>query len=323
MDKRTKEIIKHVGYPVYKVYVQMMNAYYLRHGMKTADKQFFKTFGRHIDWDDPKDLNEKINWLKFHEDMRMWARLADKYAVRSYVAKRGLEDILIPIYGHWTTARDVVDAWDSLPERFVLKSNNGSGHVLVVAGEKEKRAINRRDLYKQTRKWLRERDFGLADAEFQYYYIENCILAEKLLEDSTISSISKLPIDYKIYCCNGEPYICYVAYGRNPITHSRKGNLYDLEWNAHPEYMSVQENPVTLPKPKNWERMLEIARVLSAGHPQSRVDLYNIDGDIFFGEMTMTSGCGFDTEFTQNLFDAIGREIRLDLSMPTNEYKKK
>ena len=158
MDKRTKEIIKHVGYPVYKVYVQMMNAYYLRHGMKTADKQFFKTFGRHIDWDDPKDLNEKINWLKFHEDMRMWARLADKYAVRSYVAKRGLEDILIPIYGHWTTARDVVDAWDSLPERFVLKSNNGSGHVLVVAGEKEKRAINRRDLYKQTRKWLRERD---------------------------------------------------------------------------------------------------------------------------------------------------------------------
>lgn len=293
--------------------------------MQTADKNFYKYLGRHINWDDPQDLNEKINWLKFHADQHEWARLADKYAVREYITERGLADILIPLYGKWDTAQSVIDAWDSLPEEFVLKSNNGCGHIFVVSSESGgKNAVDLKTLKKTLNEWLNEHDFGQKLAELHYQFIDNCIIAEKLLKDDSVKQFSNSLIDYKFHCADGRCCICYVSYDRDPITHLRFGDLYNLEWEECSDYLAHKKRGLrTLPRPKNWDEMLKIASILSKGHPQVRVDLYNVNGKIYFGEMTFTSAGGYDNEFTQECYLELGKAVRLNKSIPWNQFADK
>ena len=92
--------------------------------------QFLYHFHRLLNWFSPKDLNEKINWLKFNSDMSLWTLCADKYRVREYIHEKGLDDTLVKLYGVWEKAEDV--DWDSLPDSFVLKTNNGSGDILSL-----------------------------------------------------------------------------------------------------------------------------------------------------------------------------------------------
>ena len=96
-----------------------------------------------------------------------------------------------------------------------------------------------------------------------------------------------------------------------------------MEWNERSDLMALKEKRLKLPRPQNWERMLEIAKILSKGHPQARIDLYNINGKIYFGEITLTNGSGFDTEFKNELFMDMGSIIKLDLSMPKNQFADK
>lgn len=292
--------------------------------MWLADKLFYQTFNRHINWDNPQDLNEKINWLKFHADMREWARLADKYAVREYVAERGLADILVPLYGKWDTAQGVLDAWDSLPEEFVLKSNNGCGRLLIVSRENGgKQAVDLKKLRKTLNQWLAEHDYGLQFAELHYQFIPNCIIAEKLLKDESIKGFSSSAlIDYKIWCFDGNPYGCFVAFNKADLEKKRWKCFYDLQWVPHPEWMSEPDSVYVLPKPSKWERMLDVASALSRGIPEVRVDLYTIGGAVYFGEMTLTSHGGYMPYYTQELLLDMGKQVELDLTMPWNEFAR-
>ena len=292
--------------------------------MKTAEKTFHDWLGYSINWDAPRDLNEKINWLKFHVDPYEWARLADKYEVREYIRERGLEDILIPIYGKWNSREEVLDAWDSLPDEFVLKSNNGCGNLMIVSEKSGgKEAVNKEELRKTLNKWLDEKEFGLLQAELHYQLIENCIFAEKLLKDESVETFSCSMVDYKIWCLDGKPYGCLVVYDRHIGGHYIL-DWYDLEWNQHSEMMTDQNiKRVPIPKPKNWERMLEYAAILSNGHPQVRVDFYNINGKIYFGELTFTSACGYMCYFRPELLLKMGDEVTLDLNAPGNMFMPK
>ena len=325
MTDKQKAILKKVGFPAYWIYKKVRKKarykHKKKHPMETADRIFYRRFGRHIDWDNPRDLNEKINWLKFHADPYEWARLADKYRVREYVKERGLEEILVPLYGKWDSTRAVLKAWDSLPEEFVLKSNNGYGsrNILVVSSETGgKDAVDRKLLKKTLKQWLDQKECGLAGAELHYQFIENCIIAEKLLKDDLIADYSRSLIDYKIWCLDGKPYGCLVIYDRHVGGHYVE-DWYDLEWNHHTEYVKDQSPRHPIPKPKNWERMLEVASILSKGHPQVRVDLYNIDGKVYFGEMTFTSYGGYEN-YNPTLLQAMGDQVKLDLNTPGNQF---
>lgn len=321
MDNRLKTTLKYCGYPAYLLYKRFRHQYYVRHPMWLADKLFYQTFNRHINWDNPQDLNEKINWLKFHADMREWARLADKYAVREYVAERGLADILVPLYGKWDTAQGVLDAWDSLPEEFVLKSNNGCGRLLIVSKENGgKQAVDLKKLRKTLKKWLAEKDFGLSNAELHYQFIPNCIIAEKLLTDDYAKGFSCSLIDYKIWCFHGVPYGCLIVYDRDRTKHSYTVDFYDLNWKEHTELMRNTTARHPIHRPKEWNYMLNAASMLSKGHPQVRVDFYNIDGEIYFGELTFTSACGYMEYFSQEALLEMGKQVKLDLTMPWNEF---
>ncbi len=324
MDIRTKRKIKTLFYPFYSLYKNIMKTRYFHNAMERMDRKYNSLYDRHINWDYPTEYNEIVNWQKFHEDMKKWAVLADKYKARDYVKKCGLDEILIPLYGKYDTVDELFMDWDDLPDDFVIKSNNGCGHVIVVSKEQGgKRAVNKKELAAELKFWLLEKDYGLHNAEFQYLYIRNCIIVEKLLVDTSIAEFSLAPIDYKIYCFNGEPFICYVSYGRTLTStgsHKRTGDLYDLEWNEKSDLMATEDTRILLPIPKNWDRMLEVAKILSNGHPQARIDLYNIEGTIYFGEITMTNGSGFDTEFKEELFLDMGKAITLDLDMPKNQF---
>ena len=164
-----------------------------------AKLRFFYILHRWPNFKSPRDINEKINWLKFYGDTSQWVELADKYAVRSYIKKHGLSDILVHLYGKWDNAEDI--DWDSLPNKFVLKCNNGSGDV-VICHDKEQ--INRKDTISYLKKML-NRSFGIVSGEMHYAEMKPCIIAEELLDNTTQPCKSTSLIDYKIWCFDGKP----------------------------------------------------------------------------------------------------------------------
>ncbi len=271
--------------------------------------RFRKLFGRKLNLDNPQDLNEKILWLSLFSDTSLWTRCADKYAVRGYVEEKGLGDILVKLYGKWDKVEDI--DWNSLPKSFVMKTNNGAGTVLVVTNKDDL------DLAKTTEmlsSWL-AKDITSSTTEFHYRNIKPCIIAEELLElTEEDRAISTSIIDYKIWCFNGKPDSVLVCSNR------RKGggcalSVFDLEWNYRPEAAIFNndhfEAPHLIPRPEHLKDMLDVATRLSADFPEVRVDLYHINGKIYFGELTFTSLGGTMTYYTPEELLRMGQEIDL------------
>lgn len=260
---------------------------------------------KRINLDNPKDLNEKINWLKLHSDYQLWSDLADKYKVRDYIKSKGLNDILIPLYGVWNNANEI--DFSKLPESFVLKTNHGSGDVEIV---RDKESVNFGHIVNKLNKFL-QMPYGISSGEPHYLFIKPKIVAEALLIPA--ENYSSSLVDYKIWCFNGKPHHIWACYNRTKS--EVKVETRDLEWNHHPEYSVFNHHYVDgggrIPKPKNLERMLEIARILSEGFKEVRVDLYNQEGKIYFGEMTFTGNGGYMDFYTNEFLLEMGELIDL------------
>ena len=283
--------LKRIIHGLIRKFIEKRLEYYKVHNQKKyADCLYYNTFGYYINWKAPRDLNEWINWLAFNTDTAEWSRLADKYSVRDFVSEKGLADILIPFYGVWDDPNDI--DFDKLPQSFVLKCNNGSGDIMIVH---DKNKIDKSEVISIFNKSLKSR-FGLNSAEPHYLKISPKIVAEALLEKNEQEIFSSSLVDYKFWCFNGEIALCWVAWDRDNVNHKVNVQIYDKEWNLKPELCYSSESffyrDVALPKPSKWEEMLAIARKLSTGFPQVRVDLYLVGGKIYFGEMTFTSQCG-------------------------------
>lgn len=270
-------------------------------------KHFYK-FHKFPNYEHPTDINEKINWIKFYGDTSHWADLADKFKVREYVESLGLKEILVPLYGRWDKASDV--NWNTLPNQFVLKVNNGCGDVLVCC---DKERLNKSFVVKEYDK-LVSTIYGDVTGEPHYAKIQPCIIAEKLLDIKKQPISTSSLIDYKIWCFNGKPYCTFCAWNR-----SSKGidvGVYDIEWNYHPEWLvftsHYRKGKELIPKPINYEYMLEIAARLSFGFPVLRVDLYEVDAKIYFGELTFTSLGGFMDYFTPEVLIDMGNHVVLE-----------
>lgn len=277
-----------------------------RNPRKLASINYLGAMKKEMNWESPQDLNEKIMWLKFNSDTTEWTRLADKYRVREYIKGKGYEDILVPLIGCWEKVDDI--DFEQLPEKYVLKTNNGAGSVIIVK-DKTKEDI---PLFKRLlQKWMNE-DFGLLHAEPHYSAIKPLIIAEKLLEDTGDLPSASL-VDYKMWCLNGKLFGTWATYDRKGFI--AKTEWHDLEWNYRPEWSvfteHYQDGGGIIPRPKNYERMVKIAEDLSAGFPQVRVDLYNINGQIYFGELTFSSAGGCNNFFTQEVLDIMGSLIPL------------
>ncbi|WP_435959255.1 ATP-grasp fold amidoligase family protein [Aerococcus urinaeequi] len=241
-------------------------------------KKYEEMTGEQLDWNNLQTYNEKMQWTKLYETNPIKSKLADKYLSREWVANKIGEEYLIPLLGVWDSF-DEID-FSSLPTQFVLKTNNASGTNIIVEDKNQldmKRARIRMDT------WI-NRDFSTVGG-FQMHYqnIEPKIIAEKYIVDSN----NELK-DYRFLCFDGTIYYCIVD-----VDHVKR-NIYDLDWNLQNWQIGKFENyEGIINKPENFDAMINLVKILCQGFPHVRVDLYNVDGRIYFGEMTFSSTNGF------------------------------
>lgn len=273
-----------------------------RNPRKLASILYYDTFKKHINWKNPKDLNEKINWLAFNTDTSLWSLCADKYRIREYIKEKKCDELLVKLYGKYDSAKDI--DFDNLPEKFVLKPNHGYGNVIIV---KDKSQIDKEDIIKQLQEAI-DTPWGYETAEPHYLRIKPCIIAEELLEMNKSYGL----VDYKVWCFNGKPYYIFTGSNRNVVTHEVIFNLFDLEWNRLDNYMSSKyRNNVYVPKPVHLDEILRYAEVLSEPFPIVRVDFYEVSGKVYIGELTFTSNMGRMDFYTEEALLKMGNLVNL------------
>ena len=243
--------------------------------------------GRKPNFKKPIDFNERlmlINCKAYEDEEQRKLRIerADKYTVRQFVSKCGFGNILNEIYGVYDEFEDI--DFDKLPDQFVLKLTNGSGYNYICT---DKSKLDKDKLKMKFNKWMIEvNNHGLTTGEWHYNLIETKIIAEKYL--SMLGESISL-VDYKFHCINQRVYGVYVCYDRMPEEHKVNYDHYDPDWNLTdgvlPMFHLTQR---AIRKPINFEKMKQIAEKLSEGTDYVRVDLYEIDGNILFGELTYT-----------------------------------
>ena len=275
----------------------------------TVKLRFLIRFKRFPDLKHPHDLNEKILYLKLFSDTSQWTQLADKYKVRDYVKSCGLESILIPLYGVWERVEDI--PFDELPQRFILKANNGDGKGTNVKVDKAKMSdADWASLRKRLQEWLSANHIGALSGEPQYRDIKPMILAEELLPCGEGETSL---IDYKLWSFNGEPYSFLICSERQEDGFHTTVDCYDMNWNRFPENMQASPHisvaTKAIPRPACLDEMIEVARKLSKPFPEVRVDLYAVNGKLYFGEMTFTSLGGMMDYYTPEYLRKMGERV--------------
>ena len=307
MNSNKKRVIRTIFYPfvlIRRYFLKYYMSYLQKHDLKRLAGLIYKlNFGRRLNWNNPQNLSEKINWMKFNSDTSKWTELADKYKVRDYVESKGLSDILVPLYGVWEKAEDI--DFDILPDSFVLKTNHACGTVLLV---EDKSKINESEIRGLLNRWL-DITIGIETAEPHYLAIKPLIIAEEYLKASAGTSI----VDYKLFTVSGKTELVMVCSDRK-IGVGASISLYDSNWNFCPERLgSCHSGDGVLPidKPKSFDKMKEYAEILCKDFPFVRMDFYNIDGKIYFGEMTFTPKGGYCSTLTDEESLRIGMQIML------------
>lgn len=252
---------------------------------------YFRHFKKFIDFDNPKTFNEKIQWLKLNYRKEEYTNLVDKYRVKQYITKLIGEEYVIPTLGVWKNVDDI--DFKSLPEKFVLKCNNDSGGIVICKNKKDFDEVKAKSFLKER---LKNNEYWYG-REWPYKNVKPCIIAEKYMEDS----ISKDLKDYKFFCFNGSMEFFDIDIDRF-IEH--RSNYYDRNGNFLPFGKTYCPPDYTkkIEMPKNLDKMIELAETISHNTVLSRIDFYEIDGQVYFGEITFYPGSGF-SPFTDEKWD--------------------
>lgn len=263
-----------------------------------------KTQGKKLNLENPQLFNEKLMWLKLkkYNNNELVTECADKYMVRNYIKSCGCEEILNEIIRVYDNVDDI--NFEELPNEFVLKCNHAAGYNIICKNKKELDVLETK---KQLKKWLKD-DYWKQYAEVNYKNIHKKIICEKYLENKSKTDLE----DYKFYCFNGKAQFVMICIGRNT---SEKTQYYfmDKDWkimkiNAYG--LNAPEN-LNIEKPANIREMFNYAEKLSKTFPFVRVDLYNVDGKIYFGELTFTPAGCVDNKYIGDAQKVLGDMIKL------------
>lgn len=263
--------------------------------------KFFKEMKHRLPIKHPTTFNEKLQWLKLYDRKPEYTMLVDKYKVRSYIAEKLGEEYLIPLLGVWDDP-DEID-FNALPNQFVLKCNHNSGLGMCICKDKSKLDIKK--VKEELRKGLAQ-DYFLTGREWPYKDVPRKIICEKYMVDhltqreSNIDENTSLN-DYKLMCFNGKVKCSFVCTDRFDAD-GLKVTFFDRDWNALPFERHYPRSQQNIPKPINYEKMIDFSEKLAEGIPFVRIDFYEIDYKLYFGEITFFPGGGFE-EFTPKSAD--------------------
>lgn len=270
--------------------------------------RYKKKMGKSLNLANPRTLNEKINWLKLNDRTPLHTLCADKYSVREYVSAKIGESYLVPLYYHTNNTREI------LPKNIhqfpcIIKTNHDSGGGIFIrnkddvdwfGSQKKLRERMKKNYYTQSREW-------------QYKNIKPSIIVEQLLQDQN----GDIPLDYKLHCFNGRVRMISVDIGRGTEKHYR--NWYDRNWKREPYKWSspkgmgkfTDPRKEDVPKPSTLDEMIRLSEILSVPFDYVRVDWYDVDGKLYFGELTFHHDGGTKPILPEKWDFKLGNELRI------------
>lgn len=231
-------------------------------------------FKRALDLKDPKTYNEKLQWLKINDRNPLYTQLVDKYLVREYVSDRVGDQYLIPLLGVWDSFEEI--DWEELPDQFVLKTTHDSGTVIVCRDKRDFDILAARNTINAS---LR-RNYYYLTKEWPYKDVSPRIIAEQYMDDGSGTGLK----DYKFFCFSGEPKFLFVASDRG--IHQTKFDFFDMKFRRLNIAQHYPNSGMEIARPESYDEMVSIAKALSQGLVHVRVDLYEIGGRPYFGELT-------------------------------------
>ncbi len=287
--------MRHLPPELHKIHADLKLFLDKKRNYKSLKILFRKKLGYKLNLEHPQSYNEKIIWKKLNDRNPLLTVTADKYAVRDYIkevlGEKTADKILIPLY--YVTENPENIPFTDLPEKFVVKPNHGSQMHIII---KNKNNISPEQIIKECKKWLKI-NYGIYNHEWAYRNIRRKIIVEKLLETKSGS----LPLDYKLFCFHGECKLIRAQINR--FDKEVLTGYFNTDWKLlnlqRPGYKSI---PSALDKPEKLDEMIKIAGKISSQFDAVRVDLYNCDGKIYFGELTHYDFCGL-ARFEPESFD--------------------
>lgn len=275
---------------------------YIKNDKTYLSLRYFACFGKKMNWKNPITYNEKQQWLKLYDRRTEYTIMADKYLVKDYVANIIGREYIIPTIGVWDRPEDI--DWNKLPDQFAMKCNHNSGTGMIICKDKSKLDIKK--AIDGLRRGLKQ-DYSLPNREWPYRNIPRKIIAEKFMVDEKYGELR----DYKFFCFDGNVEFLFIATDRSKGDNAVCFDFFDKNFN-HLPVKHGHPNARRLPeKPMLFEEMKSIASKLSKGIPSVRVDLYEINGRIYFGEMTFTHWGGFMPFDPPEWDEKFGKYIKL------------
>ena len=244
---------------------------------------YWRCMGKWLNLSNPQTFNEKLQWLKLHDRNPLYTMLVDKYAVKKWAADKIGEQYIIPTLGVWKHF-DEID-FDKLPVQFVLKTTHDSGGVVICH---DKNTFDKQAARKKLEKSLKT-NFYYMGREWPYKDVPRKIIAEKFMVDEQTHELR----DYKFFCFNGTPKMLFIATDRQNPTEETKFDFYDMDFNHLPFTNGHPNSHKPIAKPETFDEMVKLAAILSKNIPHVRVDLYEINGKVYFGELTFSHWSGF------------------------------
>lgn len=271
----TNRLIKAIKHPEW-LFGVFLRRYFGKHmNDRTFIKwEYFSGMRKFPNLQNPKTYNEKLQWLKLNDIHPEYSKLVCKYDAKEYVRNILGDDVIIPTLGVWNTFEEI--DFDTLPNQFVLKTTHDSGGVVVV---KDKSTMDMAAAKAKLQRSLNN-DYFLEHREYPYKAVPHRIIAEQYMVDESGTELK----DYKFFCFDGEVKMLFVATDRS--INDTRFDFFDVDFNHLPFKQGHPWARHEIKKPAGFERMKEIATVLSKGFRHVRVDLYDINGHIYFGELT-------------------------------------
>lgn len=293
-----------------KIYDKLIPYYCIMFPQKAIEMIYRQTYGRKLDLSNPRDLNEKINYLKLiYKDDPLVIKCADKWRMRQYVADNGCEHLLNDVYHIYHSANEI--NWEELPNKFALKFNKAAGMNIICT---DKSKLNEEEVKKTVKSWFHA-EYAERHCELHYRKAKPVVICEKYLGEQG----KAVPIDYKVHCINGVPVTTMVCTDRDKDV---KFVFVDNDYKRLEINTEVHGGGVLTPKPEHFEEMLRCSRILSKPFPLVRIDYYDFDGRLYIGEMTFTPQGGYIDFISQEGLDWLGDMLVLPPLKKHNKKKK-